>query len=111
MFAVCLVAALCLSVVDGDTLDVDGERVRLWGVDASERGEAGYLEATKALRELVAGGVICVGRHRDRTARRRLVARCFGLDGRDVAVPLVTAGHVVDVRRYSDGWYAPLEPR
>jgi endonuclease YncB( thermonuclease family) len=52
-------------VIDGDTLVLsgyDGEatKVRLLGIDAPERGEAGYEEAGQALRELIAesGGVV-----------------------------------------------------
>lgn len=56
--------AIALHVVDGDTLDVTidlgfrltiTERVRLYGIDTPERGDAGYLDATVALRGLVMG--------------------------------------------------------
>lgn len=39
-------------VVDGDTLDVDGKRIRLVLVDAPERGEDGHAAATARLAEL-----------------------------------------------------------
>ncbi len=39
-------------IVDGDTLDVDGARIRLALVDAPELGEAGYDSATARLAEL-----------------------------------------------------------
>lgn len=39
-------------VIDGDTLDVDGKRIRLVLVDAPERGEDGHGEATALLASL-----------------------------------------------------------
>jgi len=39
-------------VIDGDTLDVDGTRIRLVLVDAPERGEDGHAEAAARLAEL-----------------------------------------------------------
>jgi micrococcal nuclease len=34
-------------IVDGDTIDVDGTRIRLALVDTPERGESGFMEATQ----------------------------------------------------------------
>lgn len=55
-------------VIDGDTLDVAGERVRLEGIDAPERGQSCLRKdgkswrcgraATRALRKLVRGRVV-----------------------------------------------------
>ena len=39
-------------VIDGDTLDTRMGRVRLFGVDAPERGERCYSQAVSALRQL-----------------------------------------------------------
>lgn len=40
-------------VIDGDTVVINGESVRLLGIDANERGEDCYVEAKKKLEELV----------------------------------------------------------
>ena len=45
-------------VIDGDTIDVAGFRVRLHGVAAPERSEPGGAEATAALRQVIAGQVV-----------------------------------------------------
>ncbi|EDP63206.1 nuclease (SNase-like) protein [alpha proteobacterium BAL199] len=45
-------------VLDGDTIDVAGVRVRLHGVAAPERSEPGGAEATAALRQIIAGQVV-----------------------------------------------------
>ena len=39
-------------VVDGDTLDVDGIRIRIVFVDTPERGQPGYSEAKQFLSDL-----------------------------------------------------------
>ena len=53
-----LVAPACRSgivtyVVDGDTIDVDGRRVRFVGIDTPERGQCGYKEAKARVAQLV----------------------------------------------------------
>lgn len=57
--------AICIRVVDGDTLDVLVDRgfrdtsvkeIRPYGIDTPERGEPGYKEATEGLRSLVMNG-------------------------------------------------------
>ena len=71
-------------IVDGDTLDVNGRRVRLHGIDAPESGQTCRTEArrwpcgrqaTRALGERIAGRPVqCVKRDRDRYGR--IVAVC-----------------------------------
>lgn len=113
---VCLVAT-CLAVVDGDTLEVGGERVRLWGIDAPELDAPGGAAARTALAELAADGVVCVappsGQDRDRWGRA--VRLCRTPDGRDLAAALVAAGVATDWPRYSGGfysqkWQGPVQP-
>lgn len=111
-----ILAALVLScsafgAVDGDTLSGCGERVRLWGIDAVERGSPGYAEAGRALSGLVSGvQVDCFaapnGQVRDRY--RRLVALCK-VGGKDVAEELVRGGYAVDYQVYSRGYYKQAE--
>src|SRR5688572_12430183 len=57
-------------VVDGDTLEVDGTRVRLLGIDAPERGEPGSAEATSALLGIIAGREVTCTDTGGRTHRR-----------------------------------------
>jgi endonuclease YncB( thermonuclease family) len=86
-------------VIDGDTLRIAGETVRLHAIDAPEAGQrcadaaGGTWEcgaaATAALERLARGGLVCAGRERDRYDR--LVAKCFA-QGRDVGAALVRSG-------------------
>ena len=102
--------------VDGDTLAVDGERVRLLGIDAPElHGRCGAEKAAAraaqaALARLVAPPArLSLQRHgRDRYGRT--LARVLA-DGRDVAATLLAAGHA---RPYAGGrrpgWCQPSTP-
>ena len=99
-------------VVDGDTLEVAGERVRLWGVDAPERSQTCRLaaqtwrcgrSAAEALGRLVEGREVrCEPRDRDRYGR--VVAVCT-IDGSDVAATMVREGWALNFERYSEGAY------
>ena len=111
-----LIRADLVVVVDGDTLVLGGERVRLWGIDAPEDGQPcerdGKLydcgaSAQAALLELVAGRDLwCAVRDRDRYGRTVATCRVGGPDGPDLGASLVRAGWAVDYRRYSKGRYA-----
>lgn len=91
-----------VTVNDGDTLTLAGERIRLRGLDAPEfsqicrKAGADYpcgRRAVDALRALVSGAsVACEGYERDRYDR--LLARCTA-DGRDVGEAMVRAGWAV----------------
>lgn len=96
-------------VLDGDTIVVAGEIVRLHGIDAPEldqtfwwRGQqlACGTMALAALEALIAGVTLrCEGIERDRHGR--LVAKCFSPNGIDVGRRLVSAGWALAYRRYS----------
>ena len=94
-------------VVDGDTLEVAGVAVRLKGLAAPEREEAGGAEATERMRGLVAGRTVVCELTNERTWGRR-VGTCR-VGGRDVAAELVAAGLARDCPRYGGGRYAGLE--
>lgn len=96
-------------VIDGDTIVVAGELVRLHGIDAPEldqtfwwRGEriACGMMALAALEALTAGIELrCRAIERDRHGR--LVAKVFAPDGVDIGRKLVLAGWALAYRRYS----------
>ena len=96
------------TVVDGDTIVVAGERVRLQGIDAPELHQTctaygqewacGRISA-EWLREHLRGRTVeCVGHARDRY--QRLLAVCY-VGGEDLNERIVREGWALDFRRYS----------
>lgn len=98
-------------VIDGDTLDIGGERVRLHGIDAPEmrqicaapNGDWPCGEwAREELVRLIGGAALsCTGVERDRYDR--LVAACHA-GGQDLGAALVERGAAVAYRRYSHAY-------
>jgi endonuclease YncB( thermonuclease family) len=104
------------SVIDGDTLEIHGRRVRLFGIDAPESGQtctdAGggiYRCGQKAAQVLDArigdGVVTCQPKDRDFYGRVVAVCRVYG---EDLGAWMVGLGWAVAFRRYSTR-YAPAE--
>lgn len=94
--------------IDGDTLKLDGQRYRLWGIDAPERDEPGGDAATRALRRIIGNQVLrCDVLDVDRYARPVVI--CHLPDGRDLACEMVSQGHASDWPKYSKGHYAACD--
>ena len=95
-------------VVDGDTLKIGGERVRLHGIDAPETTQTCIKNQTiwkcgrqagEALKSHIDGReVACEGDSRDRYGR--LIAVC-SLAGKDLNAWIVREGWAMAYRRYS----------
>jgi endonuclease YncB( thermonuclease family) len=98
-------------VVDGDGLEIGGQRIRLHGVDAFEMRQMCGANAcgrasANALRTLVGGGLVaCAEMDRDRYGR--IVAVCHA-GGQDLGAAQVRQGHAVAYTRYSTR-YVPEE--
>ncbi|UWR16499.1 thermonuclease family protein [Sulfitobacter sp. M368] len=126
MLTICLRFALCalwllapavqaaditgkLRVIDGDTVDVGRIRVRLYGIDAPERGQpcttlSGQNWAcgdwvTRQLQDLYGGQPVrCVAKDKDRYGR--VVAKCYAGDA-DIGARLVQDGLAFAYRKYA----------
>lgn len=105
------------SVIDGDTIEIHGTRIRLSGIDAPEssqlcRGDDSlqYRCGAKAANELderINGRpVSCEGVGNDQYGR--VVAVCT-IDGEDIAIWLVRNGLAFDWPRYSKGKYTAAQ--
>jgi len=98
-------------IIDGDTLDIAGERVRLYGIDAPEAGQTCPGEkaatwhcgeaASRHLRELAQGAVTCKARERD--AYGRLIGTCFS-GGRNINALMVREGYAWAFVKYASDY-------
>ena len=104
-------------IVDGDTIAISGNKIRLSGIDTPEKNQTcrkvsitwrcGY-EATETLRDWTyTKEVRCIGDTKDRYGR--LIANCF-VDGYNVNARLVYEGLALAYRKYSKQ-YVPEEDK
>lgn len=104
------------SVIDADTIEIHGQRIRIWGIDAPEGGQTcqdasgneyrcgqiGSMKLASYLDE--AQPIICAQRDIDQYSR--VVASCVNTFGQDLATWLVRNGHALDWPMYSKGAYS-----
>ena len=104
-------------IIDGDTIEIAGERIRLFGIDAPEARQqcrdaqgADYAcgrDAARILTALIGGRpVSCTLVTHDQYARD--VATCEA-KGHDLGEAMVRAGYARDYPRHSKGRYAAAE--
>lgn len=101
-----------VDVIDGDTIRIGRERVRLMGLDAPETWRGQYdcpaerragLRSTRALAAILdAAETVAVERH-GRDFYGRTLARVF-VDGRDVAGMMVSAGMAREWTGHREPW-------
>lgn len=95
------------TVVDGDTIKLNGTTLRLWGIDAPEMAQtcgdwSAGVAATYALADLVRGKAItCEPRDRDRYGR--LIGLCRA-NGKDLGAAMVELGMAWAFTRYSSDY-------
>lgn len=102
-------------IVDGDTLNINGQSIRLFGVDAPEKRQTcqrqgvGYscgLMATDTLRSITAGRAVrCLVMTHDKYGRS--VARCE-VNGESLNKALVRSGLALAYYQYG-GWVYTLD--
>ena len=96
-------------VIDGDTIEIHGQRIRLHGIDAPERSQTCFFEgrrypcgidATEALRELVRGKeVTCDAMGRD--SYGRTIAICVISGAIELGRTMVRQGWELAYRRFA----------
>jgi len=97
-------SATAQTVVDGDTIKLDGTMYRLWGIDAPEQNQScgdwqAGAEATRTLFGLMSGHTIaCSPKTTDRYGRT--VALCRA-DGADLGAAMVRMGMAWAFLRFS----------
>ena len=108
------------TVVDGSSLDIKSNRIRLWGIDTPERGAWCYRngqrwkpmdDSTVALRRCIQGKTVtCRVQKVERSwFRMRHTSECWTEDGLDLGECMIRAGFATDYTCLSDGYYRNLE--
>ena len=100
------------SVLDGDTIEIHGQRIRLHGIDAPEKGQPCFDASGKSYRcgqiaamalDAFIGASPVQCRERDVDRYGRTVADC-SVRGQDIELWLVRNGHALAYRRYSSAY-------
>jgi len=93
-------------VVDGDTFYMSDQdfRIRVWGLDAPETGNAGGSAATAAMSRLVSSqSLTCKKRDIDKYGR--IVGQCSLPDGRDITAAMIASGTAREYCYFSGNHY------
>ncbi|PLX37456.1 MAG: succinoglycan biosynthesis protein [Hyphomicrobiales bacterium] len=105
------------SIIDGDTLEIGRQSIRLHGIDTPEVGQKCQTstgkkwrcdqDAMDRLQSLIHGEIICTGTEYD--DYDRLLAHCLSADGTDINRVLVAEGYAWAFVRYSRDYVAEEE--
>ncbi len=102
-----LQTARVIDAIDGDTIDVEingtTERIRYYGVDTPERGEACFSDATGRTEELIGSSVLLLPDARNRDPSGRLLRYVFDAQGASIDARLIAEGLALAWR--ADGTY------
>ena len=92
-------------IIDGDTIEINKEKIRFGGINSPERNETGYRLAKDKLIEKIANNILTCVREKNKDKYRRTVAECF-IDGESLSSFMVRKGYACDYIYYSKGKYA-----
>ena len=95
-------------VIDGDTIAIGKQKIRLAGIDAPELNKPYGKQAKYALIELCKGNYINAHLTGE-TSYDRVVAKCLLDDGRDLAAEMVKMELALDIPHFPNADYKHLE--
>ena len=92
-------------IIDGDTIEINKEKIRFGGINSPERNEIGYRLAKDKLIEKIDNNIVTCVREKNKDKYRRTVAECF-INGESLSSFMVKKGYACDYILYSKGKYA-----
>ena len=97
------------TIIDGDTIIINDEKIRFGGIDAPETKQICYLNSNKVfcgkissekLKEIIAENIVNCIRERNKDKYGRIIAECFIKD-ESISSNMVKNGYAFDYARYS----------
>ena len=82
-------------IIDGDTIEINKEKIRFGGINSPERKEIGYRLAKDKLIEKIANNILTCVREKNKDKYRRTVAECF-INGESLSSFMVKNGYACD---------------
>ena len=104
-------------VIDGDTIKINGEKIRFGGIDAPEKEQICYLNGKKffcgkisaqKLKEIIGKNNVKCIKEKNRDRYRRIIAECF-VNGNSISKNMVKSGHAFDYAKYSKNKYSKYQ--
>tara|TARA_B100000700_G_scaffold311713_1_gene394332 strand:+ start:287 stop:751 length:465 start_codon:yes stop_codon:yes gene_type:complete len=92
-------------IIDGDTIEINKEKIRFGGINSPERNEVGYKLAKDKLSEKIINKTLVCIREKNKDRYSRTVAECF-VNGESISSFMVKKGYACDYVRYSKGKYS-----
>ena len=95
-------------VVDGDTIKINGKKIRFGGIDSPERGEIGHQFSKDKLIEKVGKKIVICFKEKNNDYWNRIIAECF-IENENISSYMVKNGYACDYVKYSNKKYAKEE--
>tara|TARA_B100000945_G_scaffold91500_2_gene71452 strand:- start:1172 stop:1636 length:465 start_codon:yes stop_codon:yes gene_type:complete len=92
-------------IIDGDTIEINNEKIRFGGINSPERNEVGFRLAKDKLIDKIDNNIVTCLREKNKDKYRRTVAECF-VNGESLSSFMVKKGYACDYILYSKGKYA-----
>ena len=92
-------------IIDGDTIQINGEKIRFGGIDSPERGDIGHKFSKEKLIEKIGKNIVICVREKNKDYWKRTVAECF-INDESISSYMVKNGYACDYVKYSKKKYA-----
>ena len=93
------------TIIDGDTIKINDEKIRFAGIDTPEKNKIGHEFSKKKLKEKIGNNIIICIRETKLDPWGRTVAECF-IGRESISSFMVKNGYACDYVKYSKKKYA-----
>ena len=93
------------SIIDGDTIKINAEKIRFAGIDTPEKKKIGHEFSKKKLKEKIGNNIVVCIREPKLDPWGRTVAECF-IGSESISSFMVKNGYACDYVKYSKKKYA-----